>query len=250
MKQGIVKVLVTCLSLTGLVNIAHAGTSTANPKATAILAAECTISAQNLAFGNLVLPVSAQGASTSMTVLCSKNAAYTVGLAYGGIYGQGGQSTTETATQIVDYAGTYYEVNTTTGVVNPTPVPASSNSGYKTSGAENCQILGSIDQMSPSQLCIYWTNNPTPLTFSGGASTAYAYGEMIGVAKGDHVAYSIQIPGTPGKVWNAGENNYTSTGTGVSQTIPVVGTLVPAQSSGSYPTPDSYIDTVTATVNF
>jgi spore coat protein U-like protein len=73
---------------------------------------------------------------------------------------------------------------------------------------------------------------------------------MIGAAKGDKIGYSIQVPGNAGEVWNNGQNNYSSTGTGLAQTIPVVGTIMPAQSGSAYPTPDTYADTVVATVSF
>ena len=81
-------------------------------------------------------------------------------------------------------------------------------------------------------------------------TTTYAYGKMIGVAKGDNVAYSIAVPGNSSQVWNSGENSYSTTGTGANQIIPLNAQLVPSQTTNSYPTPDIYMDTVTATVNF
>lgn len=229
------------LGLTVLCNIpeaSFAGTSSASTQANATLAATCTISAQNLSFGNLVLPISAQSASTSMSVLCSKNHAYTIGLAYGGVYGQGGVTSGDYWTTgggsggcsrtSCNYSITYTEFNSTGTQINTatynwnggaTPTPP--NTTYNSSNGE-------------------YTSN---------ATVGYAYGKMIGVSSGDSVAYSIAVPNNPGQIWNAGESSYSSTGTGASQTIPVVGTLVPSQ-SGSYPTPDTYMDTVTATVNF
>lgn len=179
-------------------NISFAGTASASTQAKATLSAVCTISAQNLSFGNLVLPISAQTASSSMSVLCSKNANYTVGLAYGGVYG-----TTSTQTIAHEY--------------------------------QSCVGFG-----DPPPECYYYTTT----------TTTYNYGKMLGVAKGDYIGYSIQVPNQPSEVWNAGNYSYSSTGTGVSQSIPVVGTLVPSQSGSKYPIPDSYMDTVTATINF
>lgn len=226
MATQIAIVLIALLSFIGLVNYARAGTSSANTQANATVSATCTISVQNLSFGNLVLPLSAQTASTSMNVLCSKNHAYTIGLAYGGIYGQGTVG-----------GGGYY-------------LPTGACGTY-------CEMW---NQYSASGSYVGWTQTvmgqePSDVTsVSKGlyyiGITPYTYGKMLGVASGDNVAYSIQVPGNPGKVWNAGENNYSATGIGATQTIPVVGTLVPSQSGSSYPTPDSYMDTVTATVSF
>lgn len=198
-------------------NPVQAGSASASNQATATVSSSCTITAQNLNFGALVLPLSAQTASTSMSVLCSKNHAYTVGLAYGGVYGQGAS-------------------------IN---LPLTVNSGRN--GYAYCvyseTISGQLYQTSTN----YGQTCASSIAYN---IPSYAYGKMIGAAKGDNVAYSIQVPGQPSQIWNAGNSSYSSTGTGTAQTIPVVGTLVPSQSGSNYPTPDTYMDTVTATVNF
>lgn len=259
MKDRVISSLLTILMATPItmlqVQSAHAGTTSANNQATATVSAVCTISAQNLNFGNLVLPLSAQSASTSMSVLCSKNHSYTVGLAYGGVYGQG-QSQTPTSASVSSYCAT----STTDDNGYYTLYNAYNASGTQVASVYGAYALGLISSstLQPGQ-CIAPTAAGQTLTSSDGkygpltfnpVTVAYAYGKMIGVSHGDNVAYSIQVPGNPGQVWNAGENNYTATGTGGTQTIPVVGTIVPAQSGGNYPTPDYYLDTVTATVSF
>lgn len=210
---------IVAISSFGVSANTYAGTISASTQATATLSSSCQISAQNLSFGNLVLPISSQGASSSMSVLCSKGHAYTVGLAYGGVYGQGGVSSG-------DYWAPATSAQTGLHCITGTPYAEYDSSGN--------MLTASCHTTQPA--------NPT--------NTVYSYGKMIGVANGDNIAYSIQVPNNPGQVWNSGVNNYTSTGTGASQTIPVVGTLVPGQSGSTYPTPDSYMDTVTATVSF
>jgi spore coat protein U-like protein len=225
-------------------NQAKAGSSSASQQATATLSSSCTLSAQNLSFGNLVLPLSAQSASTSMSVLCSKNHSYTVALAYGGVYGQGTGD------------GSYWEViGCSTQHVSGITPPACGNYyiwWYEFNAAGT--------QIGSSQL--YWPTNQAPTGVTGYSGTTtplgtkfqlgsgYSYGLMTGVAKGDHVAYSIQVPGNSAEVWNAGNYSYTATGTGATQSIPVTGKIVPAQSGSNYPTPDMYMDTVTTTVSF
>jgi spore coat protein U-like protein len=216
--------------------VANAASSTAQPKATATLSAECTISAQNVNFGNLVLPLSAQTASSNMTVLCSNKASYTVALAYGGIYGAGTNGdywVHEGCPQAcaTDY-NWYYEYNSSGQVIAQQQFANDEGAGLY---LPNEQIPGA-------------TYNASTGTFVVG--TVYAYGEMTGVAKGDHVAYSISVPGNSSQIWNTGNSNYAGTGNGVSQSLPINATLVPSQSSSTYPSPDYYMDTVTATVNF
>jgi spore coat protein U-like protein len=228
------------LGLTVLCSIpqaSFAGSTSASTQANATLAATCTISAQNLSFGNLVLPVSAQSASTSMSVLCSKNHAYTIGLAYGGVYGQGGSN-----------SGDYYKITNAQSYCNK----ICGTNYYLTEYDSSGNSIGTLTELNPAG----GAYAPTGTTYNSASgeyvstNPAYAYGKMVGVSSGDNIAYFIQVPNNPAQVWNSGEQNYSSTGTGSTQTIPVVGTLVPAQSGSSYPTPDSYMDTVTATVNF
>lgn len=206
-----------------------ASSSGASTKATATLASACTISAQNLSFGALTLPLSAQTASTSMSVLCSKSHAYTIGLAYGGVYGVGANPVQHV----------YININ---GTVDE----QQSGGGFSPC---NCTIPANSVNEGPVWNGLNYTGYSN-IYVAQVPTTFYTYGKMLGAAKGDSVGYFIQVPNNPGQVWNTGNYTYSSTGTGASQTIPVVGTLVPAQSGSKYPTPDAYSDTVTAVVNF
>lgn len=236
--RAIVVVTLTLVSASLLsTNGAQAGVSSASTQATATLSSSCTISSQNLNFGNLVLPLSAQSASANMSVLCSKNHAYTIDLAYGGVYGQGQASSN------------YWTVSGSGGSYT---IEYYGPSGFITGiSGRTCAQIPEWDEAgvgaSNTIANTGWTCGATG-TF--GLTTAYGYGKMIGVAKGDNIAYSIQVPNQPAQIWNAGESSYSATGTGASQTIPVVGTIVPSQSGSNYPTPDTYLDTVTATINF
>ena len=208
--------------------------TTATPQAVAKLSASCTISAQNLTFGNLVLPVNAQGSASNMSVLCSANAPYTIGLAYGGVYGQGsGQTIYQNVFVNANPHGSngalYEVVNTTTGAVY-------ANYGTNT---------GSFSKICTTSLGGTVSGNNCTV-----GTAAYGYGKMIGVASGDFIAYKITVPDDSSKIWNAGNADYSATGTGVSQNISVNASIVPEQSSSAYPTPDMYMDTVTASINF
>jgi spore coat protein U-like protein len=223
LKCKLLSFTVALLSITGSHQVL-AGTTSANAQATATLSSSCTISAQNLSFGALTLPLSSQTASSSMNVLCSKNHAYTVGLTYGGVYG--GQN-----------AGDYWVPTGSTG-------QAAIYTEYNSSG----QAIGSLvsPNMPPNTTWNQSINSPVYTV----NATYYGYGKMVGVMSGDTVGYFIQVPNQPGEVWNNGNYSYSGTGTGDNQTLPIVGTLVPGQSGSAYPTPDSYADTVTATVSF
>jgi spore coat protein U-like protein len=233
--------LIACVSFG---NLAQAGTNSTSEQTTATLSATCTISAQNLNFGALALPISAQSATSSMSVLCSKAHAYTVGLAYGGVYGTG--STNGQKGDYWTYAGDnaygyyYYEYSSSGTYVGS--VQCYPSGGVATTG-------GVSNTTCTNGVPTGWTGSPSA---SGNQTlyVSYTYGMMTGASSGDNVAYQITVPGNSSQIWNAGENTYSSTGTGSAQSIPINGLLVPAQTTNNYPTPDSYLDTVTATVTF
>jgi spore coat protein U-like protein len=205
---------------------------TATTKATATLAAVCTISAQNVNFGQIILPIANQNATSSMTIQCTKGSAYTIGLAYGGVYGQGTSGGGDY--YIVTYIGgqgTYVVYNhySATGTL----LGSINNSALNTTGL----VHGSSDLAVGAK----WWVNP--------ASTPYSYGLLNGVAHADTIGYSIQVPNQPAQVWNNGVNSYTSTATGSTQSIPIVATLQSGHGV-SYPTADSYLDIIIATISY
>ena len=73
---------------------------------------------------------------------------------------------------------------------------------------------------------------------------------ITGGAYGDKIAYSIEVPGDSSKVWNAGVNSYSSTGTGATESIPVKASIIPSKSGSNYPVPDLYMDIVTTVISF
>jgi spore coat protein U-like protein len=214
-------------------------TTTTTTKASATLAATCTISAQNVNFGQVSLPVGAQSATSSMTIECNKGASYTIGLAYGGIYGQGTNGGGDywvhegCPTTCTPYYNWYYEFNSAGTQINA--VQLANDQG------------ANIDLATENVPGATW--NAATGTYVVG-TTPYLYGMLIGASSGDKIAYSIQVPNNPSEVWNAGENNYSSSAIGSIQSIPVVATLVPGQTPEKYPTADTYIDTVTATIQY
>ena len=228
------KIIILTLMLFGLIHNSQAqSTATVTTKSTATLTASCTISAQNVGFGSLILPLTTQSASSNMNVLCNKNASYTIGLAYGGIYGQ-----------VAAPNGSYW---TAQYCVSGCSMASTSQEYYNQYTASGTYIGYGIYP---------YLQGPPNTTYNGTKNvymnngTSYAYGKLIGAAHGDSVGYSIEVPGNPSQVWNTGNSTYSSSGTGTSQSIPIKATLIPGQSGSYYPTPDVYIDTVTATINF
>ncbi|WP_279211845.1 spore coat protein U domain-containing protein [Delftia acidovorans] len=243
MKKSLISTITAvCMSL--LTVQALAGTTNTATKTTATLAASCTISANSISFGMLMLPLTTQSASSTMSVLCNKGATYKIDLAYGGIYGSRGDSyMTFSAWESSGWVNVYNFY--TSGVF---------------AGRLECQWNGSTEWATgySSQVPIKTCFNHAPTGWIGNPTTpgsqaiikTYDYGMITGAGNGSQVAYSIEVPGDPSKVWNTGINSYDSTGIGVNQIIPIKASLVPGKTSSSYPAPDIYMDTVTATITY
>ncbi|ALF87490.1 MULTISPECIES: spore coat protein U domain-containing protein [Ralstonia solanacearum species complex] len=243
MKRSSIPIL-TAMLMSLMTVQSFAGTTDTATKTTATLAATCTISASSIGFGMLMLPLTTQSANSTMNVLCNKGAPYKIDLAYGGVYGGGSNS-------YMNYSA--WESGSYVNVYN-----------FYTSGAFvgrlECQWNGSSEWASgysslvPIKTCLNhaptgWVGSPTT-PGSQAIIKTYDYGMITGAGNGNQVAYSIEVPGDPSKVWNTGVNSYSSTGTGVNQSIPIKASLVPSKINSSYPAPDMYMDTVTATITY
>lgn len=215
-------------------------TTTASQKASATLSAVCTIAAQNVNFGQISLPVSNQSATSTMNVECTKGSAYTISLAYGGIYGQGQAGNGDYYvfySQVPNgatFKNIYYEYNSSGQQINYIGFLVSSTNPYGL----------------PPDATLTSGHTETPNSIYTVQGTGYTYGELVGSAKGDTIGYSIQVPGNSSEVWNSGSYSYSTTGTGSNQSIPVVATLQPSQTSSQYPSADTYLDVVTATITY
>jgi spore coat protein U-like protein len=237
------KILIFIIGLFGLSQLpAQAQTSTnsitGSVKTSATLSAVCSISSQNVSFSQISLPVSAQSATSNMTVQCTKGSSYTIVLSYGGVYGQGGVA-----------SGDYWIISQGSGGCSRTACSYTyPYTEYNASG----QVIGSENLTNGGGA----PPTPSGSTSVGGgkytvnAPASYTYGMLNGASNGDTIAYSIQVPGNPSEVWNSGEYNYTSTGSGANQSIPVVATLQPANTTHQYPSADTYLDVVTATITY
>ena len=226
--------LSSILTIPNMVMAQSNANKTGTFKVNSTLTSTCSISANSVNFGAFMLPLSAQSSSGSINLLCSKQAPYTIDLAYGGVYGQG-QTNAD-----------YWTLSSRNAFYSNGP---HTYSKYSSSGVfiESKGVMDNVDN----------TGNIGRIlgcTFTGNkcstAKTSYDYGIMSGAAKGDKVAYAIYVPGDNSKVWNAGKNSYSGLGTGKEESLNFQAKIITAQSPNSFPTPDFYMDTVTATVTY
>ena len=223
MKLRIIALIVSCMAIQSAM-----ADVTGSTKATATLSSSCQISAQNVNFGNLDLMAAQSGMTVTgnMNILCTLNSTYKITLAFGGIYGQ-----------VNPNGGDYWTTSSTIYYYH-----------YSSTG----QFLGqSTSQPNSSVYTFQPTRQPDGnFIFTNNTAASYSYGELVGAAHGDTIGYKITVPGNDNTVWNGTSAAYTGTGTGAAQSLPIKTTVQTGSHGSLYPTPDIYMDTVTATINF
>lgn len=230
---------------------ASANELTDNLTTTAKIENFCSISANDLNFGVVNLPLTAQSANSTMNVLCNNNTSYTIDLAYGGIYGQGTANPASYNVIRSSYTSkvSHWKINNSSGGLVAFFDCYTSNSMYLDAAATKLFGYASsgLQSSAKNDVC-------KGLVYVGATNFTvgqpYDYGFMNGNLKGDKLAYSIQIPDDSTKVWNAGNHSYHSIATGNIQEIQLKASLIPDKSSSKYIAQDTYLDTVTATISY
>lgn len=229
------KKIIMALAIAFASSTVLADNSTTEFQASSKITATCSMSAINMNVGLFLLPLSSQYFGGSISLLCSREASYTIDLAYGGVYGQG-------QTGDGSYWQYSYSPNSSQQIWNK----------FTKGGAfiDSVFVLasdgGALQIAADSLGCTFNAGGTRCLT----ARPSYDYGMMKGATKGDSVAYSIFVPGDSSKVWNAGKNSYSGTGTGKQEQVTFQGRIIPAQSGSAYPAPDFYTDTITASIKY
>lgn len=215
-------------------------------KSTAKIENTCIIVADNVNFGQVYAPLTTQGTQSEMRVLCSKDVPFTIALAYGGKYGTGSDNSYKFTLEGHGDSGSSYRLFTATGTyIGIISCWNNDDIEYRTEAV--AKVFGQTNknrQLDSLDLC-----NRSVLR-SSTYGTAYSYGVMNGAMKGNVLAYKITVPGDITKVWNSGNNSYTSKGTGLEQSITYNAQIVPGNSSSLYPAQDMYSDTVTAVISY
>ena len=233
-----------------VVGLANANEKTGDLKSSATMQATCSISVNPIGFGAVATPLLSQTAQSEMSVKCSNTSAYTIDLAYGGIYGTGSSPINYNVTIQKTYSNfTSYNISNTDGIYGGLSCHASGEvvfNNMNTAKAYGSNIA-EVWVRDTFGACNGQYIKSNTLTVAG---SGYSHGVMNGISKGDSLAYSIALPSDANKVWNKGNNAYSSTGNGDNQTIALNAKIVPDKSSSKYLAPDMYLDTVTAVISY
>lgn len=261
------KIIISLISLLTC-GIVSAFNQTNDLKSTANIESVCNLTVNNINFGLISLPLTSQIQNSEMNIKCNNITAYTVSLAYGGIYGQ--PSYTDYFVSLSSYSNSYnsYGVYNKSGALlgsfscgysgNLTGKIMFGNTtvanlyGYSTSGiqVDTKQNTCVSNNTQAGTYPVGWSgawNKPGKYLLENGG---YSYGVMNGLVKGDSLSYSVMLPGDNSKVWNSGVNTYKAVGNGSNQILPINTKIVPEKSSSKYPAPDIYLDNITVVVSY
>lgn len=228
------KKLIGIILALGFISPVFAQSANRDLKTSAELTAFCKIETNNINFGSLISPVTTQQSDGEINVMCSNNAPYSIDMSYGGVYGKG--STGD---------GSYWTYWSNRNISSKWFARVDSQGN--TLEYQWAETTGTIvtTEVAKALGCTY--SGPSKC-FMG--TSAYSYGVMTGISKGDKIAYSFGLPTDNNKVWNKGNNSHAGVGTGSLQKITYKAKIIPDNSSSKYPAPDMYSDTVTANINY
>ena len=222
-------------------------------KVTADIHAGCDLTADNINFGVLMMPLSDSTAQANMNVKCSKGANLQLAIAYNsqGQVSSGGNYTVQYAN-----SDSYYE---------QVKVYKDGNGISKSSADITCQ------SSEPNKVYIYTTEFQTLLNASStmrwiqdewgicsGSRANYdniitaiggiSRGALSGLSSSETINYFLTVPNT-NSAWG-GNTQYELLATGIEQTIPMKANIKRSDNATHRLTPDTYQSTLTVVLTY
>ena len=234
-------------------------------KVTADIHAGCDLTADNINFGVLMMPLSDSTAQANMNVKCSKGANLEIAINYS----ENASSSSNSNYRLehrsnYDGLGEYIQIydandNTPLGVIQCHRNPTGAGWAGIATGESKIGFLNSIGV----------PNTQSGLTQSGWSSdtngvcvetsegfkintdifTGGSIGALIGLTSGEQIKYSLSLPGNDSQIWS-NSSKHTVLATGDNQTIPMKANIKRADNGTHRMTPDTYQSILTVVLNY
>lgn len=236
-------ILFSVLSLFSVASFAQSSNPQSNSdlEVTAVVEAGCDLSAENINFGVLMMPLSDQSAQSKLAVKCSKNAPYNIGVAFSDTDISGSSEI-----RIVPQYNGYHYIGDRVVL---------SNTYFECNSSMNGQVHF-WTQEDMASLGLTWTGinwNPDTLSLCNNDGTvnqttlsSLGYGSagiLKGMSAGEQIVYTISHP-TDGTTWNL-SNTFSSNGNGDIQNIVLKANIAKNGNPTHRMTPDTYQSTLT-----
>lgn len=249
MAKGFMKLLPLCMLMTTSVFAQDLHNANSDIKVKATINAGCLLTTENINFGVLSMPISNQSTTSNMQVKCSKGVASIIQISY---TPNGAISTANyTATEVTFNGATHYKLYKdgvgVTGSSIDIACNALSQVFFYNQGTQNLYgVQGQVSWVPDTwNICSGVKINTTTLSNLGTKSE----GVLTGIAKGDKVIYSLEVPNSSGQTWNV-QNKYSFTTTGDTQTIPMKANVKSAGNPTNRLAPDTYQDILTVVLTY
>lgn len=249
MKKTIITIAILGSSLGANAQATNTGTMEIN----AVIDAGCFLTANNINFGILQMPLSNQNASSEMTVKCSNNAPYQIKIGYGNTVSSGtsGTYTSQVTKNDISQGYTYQDVK-----LYKDNVPISSAFlDIECYGAypnkvffytiEAAQIYG-VNNTGWNDIPDVCTSNNTFNTSSLANLGGSSIGSLTGLYNGEQIAFEILNPSNQ----NWASNSYSANGNGLEQKIILKAQIKKENSPTHRLSADTYQSNVTVQLTY
>lgn len=227
---------------------------TSNMEVTAVVDAGCDLTAENINFGILAMPLQDNTAQSNMNIKCSKGANLELAINYSDNVSNASSEYTIVRNQTRPQGnGPEYEVYNSSG-----SLIGSMGCGYPETYPNH--VFFSTKQLAD----LYnTTRKPTsPLGWQPDTTGACNTSNFIpntpfvsnqGVLKGislqEKINYSLELPDNSSKIWNS-SNKYSILATGDNQVIPMKANIKRASNSNHHYSPDTYQSILTVVLSY
>lgn len=218
----------------------------------AVVDAGCFLTAENINFGVLQMPLQDQSASSNINVKCSKGANLQLAIAYNsqGKVSSGGDYTVQMyiSSSTFEYARIYKDGKPISSTYDFTCQSTSPNQVYlKTTEMQSLLNASATNSYIPDQwgICSGARANYDAViaAISGGAG-----GALSGLFSSEQINYFLTVPNS-NNTWG-GNTQYELLATGVEQTIPMKANIKSADNPTYRMTPDTYQSTLTVVLTY
>lgn len=232
-------------------------------KVTADIHAGCDLTAENINFGVLMMPLTNSTAQANMNVKCSKGANLEIAINYS-------ENASSSSSNLSNYRLEYstgsgadgdavkiYDANDNTilGALNCHRNPT----GAGWSGIAGVELKsGFFNSIGlPSTITGNWqpdtygvcSETPEGLKLNTAVLLGTSIGALTGLTSGEQIKYSLSLPGNDSQIWSS-SSKHTVSATGVEQTIPMKANIKRADNPTYRMTPDTYQSILTVVLTY
>lgn len=235
---------------------------------TAVVDAGCFLTAQNLNFGVIQMPISSQSTTAPINLKCSKNVNLKIGIAYDNNINLSSSTITYSIHPTVDkdaqWIFLYENGKRLTSLRQDASCRSNSPGKILVWSEQAAKILGytgdynSLEKYNLSTPMLVDTNNycsgnrfnianlEKDIGLYGGVKEN---GSLMGLIKGENILYSLELPGNSSKKWSI-SNTYAMISNGDDQQIQMKANITSSGNPTHRLSPDTYQDTLTVVLTY